>query len=311
MTGFVTTAKGRQYQLPPLTGWELRWTSGTPCDSFTVRFAADAETASQLQPAVRFQAVENGTVYFTGVVDEYEITLGASGLSAAISGRGMAALLLDNEAGTVDYDNAQLEDILKAYVYPFGIKLGEHVDFPTLRRFGVDSGDSCYAALYGFTRWAGDVMPRFDRLGRLVLLPDGGGRRWTLKDGAVLEAVFTDKRYGVISEVVVNDRSTGTQQTVKDEKFIAEGGCCRRVMSMYSRTAYRTAARTGEQMIELSGMDRRVLELRLSGLPEAMPGDIVDVTLTKMGITGRFVVAECEAALTGQGLQHVLSLRTW
>jgi len=35
------------------------------------------------------------------------------------------------------------------------------------------------------------------------------------------------------------------------------------------------------------------------------------VTLTKMGITGRFVVAECEAALTGQGLQHVLSLRTW
>ena len=80
---------------------------------------------------------------------------------------------------------------------------------------------------------------------------------------------------------------------------------------MYSRTANRTAARTGEQMIELSGLDRRVLELRLSGLPEAMPGDIVEVTLTKIGITGRFTVAECEASLTAQGLQHILTLRTW
>ena len=83
--------------------------------------------------------------------------------------------------------------------------------------------------------------------------------RYAVRDDAVLEAVFTDKRYGVISEVVVNDRSTGTQQLVRDEKFIAEGGCCRRVMSVYSRTAHRTAARTGQQTIELSGMDRRVL----------------------------------------------------
>ena len=144
-----------------------------------------------------------------------------------------------------------------------------------------------------------------------MLLPEGGGQRWTLRDDAVLEAVFTDKRYGVISEVVVNDRSTGTQQLVRDEKFIAEGGCCRRVMSVYSRTAHRTAARTGQQTIELSGMDRRVLELTLPGLPEAMPGDIVDASMAKMGVTGRFVVAECTATLTGQGLQHVLTLRTW
>lgn len=311
MTGFVTDAQGRQFQLPPLSGWELRWTGGSPCDSFTLRFPAEAGTAAQLQPAVRFQAVENGTVYFTGVVDEYEIALGAAGLVATLSGRGMAALLLDNEAGTADYEQAQLEDILQAYVYPFGIRLGEHTDLPPLPRFGVDSGDSCYAALYGFTRWADGIMPRFDRQGRLVLLPDGGGRHWELKDGPVLEAVYTDRRYGVISEVLVHDRSTGTRQTVRDEAFIAEGGCCRRVMSMYSRTANRTAARTGQQLLELSGMERRVLELTRPGLPEPMPGDVLQLSLSQMGITGRFVVAECSAELTGQGLQHTLKLRTW
>ncbi len=311
MTGFVTDAKGQQFQLPPLTGWELRWTAGTPCDSFSVRFTANQETASQLQPAARFQAKKDGQVWFTGVVDEYEIALGTNGLVATISGRGMAALLLDNEAGTADYDLAQLEDILGNYVQPFGIQLGEHVGFPALRQFGVDSGDSCYAALYGFTRWSENITPRFDRNGRLVLLPDGGGKRWTLNDGAVLEAVFTDKRYGVISEVVVNDRSTHTQQIVRDEKFIAEGGCCRRITSMYSRTAHRTAARTGEQMIELSGLDRRVLEVTMSGMSEAMPGDILEVKLTAMGITGTFVVEECEASLTEAGLRSVVRVRTW
>ncbi len=311
MTGFVTDAQGNRFQLPPLSGWELRWTGGTPCDSFTLRFPAGAETAAQLRPAVRFQAVEDGTVYFTGVVDEYELALGAAGLVATLSGRGMAALLLDNEAGTADYEQAQPEDILRAYVYPFGIRLGEHIRLPPLRRFGVDSGDSCYAALYGYCRWAGEIMPRFDRLGQLVLLPDGGGRRWTLRDGAVLEAVFTDRRYGVISELTVHDRSTGTTQTVRDEDFIAEGGCCRRVMSVYSRTAHRTAARTGQQTIALSGQERRVLELTLPGLPEAMPGDIVEVSLKQMGVTGSFTVAECAAALTEQGLRHTLRLRTW
>ena len=162
MTGFVTDSGGAQYQLPPLQGWELRWTEGTPCDSFTVTFPGTAADAAQLKGAVRFQAVEQGEVLFTGVVDEYEIALGPAGRMTTVTGRGMGALLLDNEAGTAEYDRAQLEEILAAYVTPFGIALGEHATLPPLEGFGVDSGDSCYAAVYGYARWAAGIMPRFD-----------------------------------------------------------------------------------------------------------------------------------------------------
>lgn len=312
MTGQVIQADGAAWELPALTGWELRWTQGLPCDSFAVRFAATALDAARLQKAVRFRASENGTVWFTGVVDEYEIALGPSGLTGTVTGRGMAALLLDNEAGTAEYDRAQLEQIVTEYVSPFGIALGEHIALPALTSFGVDSGDSCWAAVYGFARWAGGVMPRFDTQGRLVLLPDGAGKQWRLEDGApVLEAVFTDRRYGVISEIVEHNRSTGRRRVVQDKALIAEGGQCRRVMSVYSKTAHRASARTAEQAMALSAMDRRVLELTLPVMTEAMPGDSVSVTLERMGVTGRFIVAEKQAALTGQGLRCTLSLRTW
>lgn len=312
MTGYVVHHDGSRFALPPLSGWELRWTEGTPCDSFTVSFPGGTEDAARLRSATRFQAVEQNEVCFTGVVDEYEIALGPAGRVTTVSGRGMGALLLDNEAGTTEFDVVQLEDIMAAYVTPLGIQLGEHVVLPALRGFGVDSGDSCYAAVYGFARWAAEIMPRFDRLGRLVLLPPGGGKQWTLDESSpVLEAVFTDRRYGVISQVVENDRSTGRQRIVSDEGFLAEGGSCRRVMSVYSKTAYRATARRAEQVLALSGSDRRILEVTLPGLLEAMPGDTVSAALPQLGVTGRFVVAESRAMLTGQGLRHTLTLRTW
>ena len=73
----------------------------------------------------------------------------------------------------------------------------------------------------------------------------------------------------------------------------------------------KTCMDTAEQAMALSAMDRRVLELTLPVMTEAMPGDSVSVTLERMGVTGRFIVAEKQAALTGQGLRCTLSLRTW
>ena len=49
MTGQVIQADGAAWELPALTGWELRWTQGLPCDSFAVRFAATALDAARLQ----------------------------------------------------------------------------------------------------------------------------------------------------------------------------------------------------------------------------------------------------------------------
>lgn len=59
---------------------------------------------------------------FTGVVDECQVEQSGGGSVLELSGRGMAALLLDNEALGEDYGAATMEDILRDHVRPYGIQ---------------------------------------------------------------------------------------------------------------------------------------------------------------------------------------------
>ena len=99
MKGYLTTCDGAQFELPTLLKWEFSYTGSVPCDSFTLRCTYEAAMAETLRRAVRFTAKENGAVEFAGVVDETSVTCDEKGLQLELSGRGMAALLLDNAAG--------------------------------------------------------------------------------------------------------------------------------------------------------------------------------------------------------------------
>ena len=121
MKGYLTTCDGAQFELPTLLKWEFSYTGSVPCDSFTLRCAYEPAMAETLRRAVRFTAREDGTVEFAGVVDECGVTCDEKGLQLEVSGRGMAALLLDNEAESVSYQWATMEEILKNHVTPYGI----------------------------------------------------------------------------------------------------------------------------------------------------------------------------------------------
>ena len=101
MTGRVETAGGKVYELPALLEWRLRRTGGVPCDSFRVKCLYSAEMGEALKAACRFAATENGVTRFRGVIDEWSAVCGAEGTLLTVEGRGMAALLLDNEAEAV------------------------------------------------------------------------------------------------------------------------------------------------------------------------------------------------------------------
>ena len=101
MTGRVETADGKVYELPALLEWQLRRTGGVPCDSFRARCLYSAEMGEALKAACRFAATENGVTRFRGVIDEWSAVCGAEGAVLTVEGRGMAALLLDNEAEAV------------------------------------------------------------------------------------------------------------------------------------------------------------------------------------------------------------------
>lgn len=73
MIGIVTDYAGKRTALPAFLQWSVKRTDGEPCDSFSVQFACGKKTASQLEGATEFQAMEAGKVVFTGIVDDFEL----------------------------------------------------------------------------------------------------------------------------------------------------------------------------------------------------------------------------------------------
>lgn len=309
MTAYVTDARGVRLQLPVLLGWELDYTTGTPCDSFWLCCPWEETEETDLSSWSRFEGVEQGMTVFTGVVDECEVTWGVQGKLLEVSGRGMAALLLDNEALGQDYGTATLEDILRDHVYPFGIELAAPAKLPAVSRFSVTSGSSEWSVLYDFARYYGGVSPRFNREGRLVL--GGWEEQEMLQIGPgtpVREWKLRERRYGVLSEIWVRDRTRQAVEQVKNQDFLEKGGCCRRVMTMPGRSDYRTMRYSGAFQLEQSATRLLRLEVTIPVLFYGKPGDLVELRGEKWPKNGRYRVAEARVSADGAGGQTVLEL---
>ena len=168
MTGRVETADGKVYELPALLEWRLRRTGGVPCDSFRARCLYSAEMGEALKAACRFAATENGVTRFRGVIDEWSAVCGAEGAVLTVEGRGMAALLLDNEAEAVTYQRAALSEILKDHAAACGVAWEPRGEVYGTGEYAVASGSSRWKAIEGFARRCG-LTPYFTREGVLCL----------------------------------------------------------------------------------------------------------------------------------------------
>ena len=189
MTGRVETAGGKVYELPALLEWRLRRTGGVPCDSFRVKCLYSAEMGEVLKAAYRFAATENGVTRFRGVIDEWSAVCGAEGTVLTVEGRGMAALLLDNEAEAVTYQRAALSEILKDHAAACGVTWEPRGEVYGTGEYAVASGSSRWKAIEGFARRCG-LTPYFTREGVLCLRGAAEGRRLVLEEPeGVIEAV--------------------------------------------------------------------------------------------------------------------------
>ena len=99
MTGTLICWDGRRVVLPDLTSWRMEYACGIPCDSFYLECLWEPGEAGALAEAVRFAAEEDGERVFTGVVDEVCCGWDEDGARLSVSGRSMAALLLDVKPG--------------------------------------------------------------------------------------------------------------------------------------------------------------------------------------------------------------------
>ena len=307
MTGRVETADGKVYELPALLEWRLRRTGGVPCDSFRARCLYSAEMGEALKAACRFAATENGVTRFRGVIDEWSAVCGAEGAVLTVEGRGMAALLLDNEAEAVTYQRAALSEILKDHAAACGVAWEPRGEVYGTDEYAVASGSSRWKAIEGFARRCG-LTPYFTREGVLCLRGAAEGRRLVLEEPeGVIEASYRDRRYGVLSEVTAVNRAKKLRQTVRNEAFLARGGSCRRVVYVPSRSVNELRY-TGRYQIEKSAEDARELTVTLAGSVDAEPMDRVELSLARLGVRGTFRVSETLYTLSASGETTELTL---
>ena len=295
MTGRIITSDHRVYDLPALLAWDVIYTGSVPCDSYTVTCLYDREMAEPLHLAAGFLAMGDGEVLLRGIVDEYAVELTAAGLTVTVSGRGYAARLLDNESRPVTYQGATLEEIVRCHVTPYGISAAEIAPVSASSVYTVASGTSQWKALDSFCRTYGGFSPRFRRDGWLLAAPEEDGRRIVI-DGSVpvLSCTLREDHYGVLTEVLVIDKTRNVSYSVKNQDMIARGGQCRRVVYTPGQSTWAAMRYTGEYQIGQSRAEELAIQVKLPGCFLAFPGDIVRLELEVMGLAGEYRVAEAE-----------------
>lgn len=309
MKGYITTCSGERFELPTLLRWEFSYTGSVPCDSFAVCCPYEAAMAETLRRAVRFTAQEGESVEFAGVIDECMVTCGEQGLRLELSGRGMAALLLDNEAEAVTYQRAAMEEIIKNHVTPYGVVCTDY-DAATAAQYRVASGSSQWKALNDFASLHGGIEPYFDKTGTLTLKRTRRGNDVTIDGTAPVTALsYCDRRYGVIAEALVVDKKAGARQSVKNEEFCARGGTSRRVFYVPAKSGAQTMRCTGEYQIRKSREGAETLRVSIAGRFSAAPGDRASVSGTKTGVSGRFRVIELTRRFGESGETSEVSLQ--
>lgn len=289
--------------------FQLSYGLGTPCDSFFLRCPWTVGQEGILRSVSRMTVQKDGSRIFFGVVDEWECSFDGSGYTLELVGRGVQALLLDNEALSADYGVATVQDILRTYVTPYGISLAGPASLPPVSGFSVRSGSSCWQVLYEFARYYGGVTPRFDPQGLLVLSPFADGKVTPIGgELPIKRLVLREKRYGVLSQVQMQNNVTKAIQTVKNEAFLQEGGSCSRVLMAPRNTSYQSMRYTAQYQLAQSQGERVRVELFLAQEFVAWPGELVALNLPSFGGNGRYRVLEATVSLGTEGYETRLLL---
>lgn len=312
MTGRIFTSDHRVFDLPVPLAWNVTHTGTVPCDSYSITFLYENTMAEVLHLAAGFAAIENGVTMLRGIVDEYTVDLGADGLTATVVGRGYAARLLDNESRPLTYQDATLAEIIRCHVTPYGISCGEMANVRATSVYTVAAGSSQWKALEGFCRTYGGFSPRFSTDGKLLAAPEkDSGRRIRIGDGdPVLSCTLREDHYGVLTEVLVIDKKQNVYYNVKNQDMIDRGGQCRRVVYTPGQSTWAAMRYTGEYQIQRSKEDEKSIAVCLPGSFLAFPGDIVELRMERMGLSGTFRVAESENAFSAQkGATATLTLK--
>lgn len=290
MKGYIADKDGCTTALPELLSWDICHGMGEPCDWFEVSFIYYAGLLPALGSACRFTAEHRGERVFTGVIDEYTISIDEKGSVVTISGRSYAALLLDNELCAGQWEHISMAQAVESFVSPYGIETAEADSDAALSAFSVSSGESAWSAIKRFCSYSKRTTPYFTKDGKLVLNNRAGNAIEidASKDAAGIS--LCDERYGIISDISIRNRYSGTVSTVENSDFIIRGGKCHKELSVPKSTGADAVRYTADYQISQSMRGKRAVKITITQQFACFPGDRVKLTADKLGVNGTFTV---------------------
>ena len=309
MTGCLRLCSGAAVSLPPLLEWSIRQTDGDPCGSFSVCFAFEAAWLPVLKQAVGFTAEDGGRTVFTGLVDDFAVKLDRRGALAEVSGRSMAAALMDNQVRAAEFVSAQLADILRLYVKPCGITRIDAAPMGQVANFAVETGYTCWQVLTGFCRHSAEIFPRFAPDGTLVLRKNETPRRVVIEAEQVRACSYVQNRYGAAARQVMVNTRTGEQQVAENAELRRLGIQCTHVSGMTGGGKLRATWRTAAQRLADSARELRQATVQLTGSADVSPGDAVELRLPGLGAAEELSVAAVVHCGGDTGVFTTLELR--
>ena len=117
----------------------------------------------------------------------------------------------------------------------------------------------------------------------------------------MLSCVLREDHYGVLTEVLVIDKTRNAAYSVQNRDMLDRGGQCRRVVYTPGQSTWAAMRYTGEYQLQQSKKGERTVEVTLPGSFLAFPGDTVELDMERMGLRGTFRVAEAENAFSRSG----------
>lgn len=290
VTGYIIDKDGTETELPEFLSWDVCHGVGEPCDWFEVSFIYYSDQLSVLHSGCRFCAKNGSATVFTGVIDEYSISIDSNGCVVTLSGRGLAALLLDNELPAQDCGSLSSPVMVSKFVTPYGISSVETGSLKAVSGFTVRTGESAWSALKRYCRYAWGTIPYFTPDGKLILSGAQGAELSVDASKDAASIALTDERYGIISDMTVRNRVAGTSYTKNNDAFLARGGRSHREMTIPKNAGADTARYTADYQIAESQRGKRYIKMTLTKQFACFPADVVELTAEKLGVSGAFSV---------------------
>mgnify|MGYP005774236593 CR=1 FL=1 len=271
-----------------------------PADALYAAFPID----SRINELKSIKVYSSDNLIFSGIIDEQKIECSDNGCLLKISSRSLAALLIDNEALSQNYEKTSLKVIFDRHIRPYGFTdyIGSEESFAD--KFIVYKGMSEWDVLNSFCHKFLGVHPRvinntaidatgvFSNSKKIDISNDFGIKYNNIS--------YLIKRYNRLSEVFIRAKNDASYDVrAYDQSALDSGISRKRYLNAFNDV--RTPVSFGDDMIKHAKFNSYMIKARCIGNVDAAIGSYVNLYDPIIGEMQNLVISKINYSLHSSG----------